>query len=344
MIQDFNIDVLAADDDGMNIFHHIVDKSANRQLPAIISATSHMQRVQLLNQHSFDMMLDYPDLSVTPIHAAVLLNNVDAVQQMLASIVVQQPGDTVACHAADVLATVNNPSSGTSETPLMLAVSSAMAQHLTSFGADAEYRDIRGNTALVSACFNGAHDVARELLALGCDKYVYNFDGNTALHAAATSGSIACINLLQDALLMPPVSGMTSIHSTNTAGDTILMATCRADQPHLLFYMISQSSIDYSPLINVGDLDGFTPLMVAVISGSIECVDVLLACGANVKARNNSGMTALDILYQMESTAYMVHNSTTLKSVLKDAERQANCVNIRQGDLITVDLSDDIVY
>lgn len=54
------------------------------------------------------------------------------------------------------------------------------------------------------------------------------------------------------------------------------------------------------PDVNLKDADGMTPLMMATLTSgpSVPVVKLLLSAGADAKAQNNEGDTALTLLYK----------------------------------------------
>ena len=60
-------------------------------------------------------------------------------------------------------------------------------------------------------------------------------------------------------------------------------------------YIIEKSPSPCSCYVKQGNKEGYTPLHFAVMSGSKECVELLLAEGADYSERNVDNETSLDI-------------------------------------------------
>jgi len=70
------------------------------------------------------------------------------------------------------------------------------------------------------------------------------------------------------------------IHSAVYRGHTLLVA-----------YLLKQKGV----LLNEVNVDGYTPLMIAVERGHSDIVDLLLAAGADPRQKNQDGLSALDV-------------------------------------------------
>lgn len=108
-------------------------------------------------------------------------------------------------------------------TPLMLAAqqgSCDMVQLLVDAGAQVEFQDKSGRTALSHAVLNGQTRVCAQLLRLGCSHNRTDSQGNTLVHYAAAYGWLSCLKVLLDAGAAP--------HKANEAKATpILVAFLR---------------------------------------------------------------------------------------------------------------------
>ena len=75
------------------------------------------------------------------------------------------------------------------------------AEALIDLGADLNYRDHDGDTALNNAVHNGADDVMQLLLARGATYNSWTSNGNSILHEAALAGGLRTLDILQQASL-----------------------------------------------------------------------------------------------------------------------------------------------
>lgn len=109
--------------------------------------------------------------------------------------------------------------------------------------------------------------------------------GDTALHIAARGGHLAVVNVLLDA--------GAEVDALNEMGWTPLF--CAAYNPELDcgFAPIVKRLIDAGANVNHRIHFGLTPLMLAAGGGEAAVCEVLLEAGAEVKAVNEAGRTAL---------------------------------------------------
>ncbi|MCA9290387.1 MAG: ankyrin repeat domain-containing protein [Phycisphaerales bacterium] len=122
-------------------------------------------------------------------------------------------------------------------------------------GVDARTRDPNGRTPLHSICWNMESDDVEQIIR--------------ALVAAGAE-----VNAVDD-------SGTTAMHEA-VQGDLPNPTAVRA---------LLESGAHADP----ADLDGITPLMLAAMSGDVECIRLLLAAGADPLARNAEGRSAIDV-------------------------------------------------
>lgn len=93
-----------------------------------------------------------------------------------------------------------------------------------------------------------------------------------------------------------------NLHIENNSNLTSLHFAAQGDQPRVLHYLIRNGSGRF--LIDQTDLNGYTPLHWACLSGSYQSVRYLLANGANVNRVTTSEKTTtiLLCLKNMEET------------------------------------------
>jgi ankyrin repeat protein len=78
------------------------------------------------------------------------------------------------------------------------------------------------------------------------------------------------------------------IDTPDIFGDTPLLWAVTLEEDEFV-----QSRRDFKANVNLADIRGFTPLMMAAVRGLPSCVDLLVHAGANLHAVNPIGMTAL---------------------------------------------------
>jgi ankyrin repeat protein len=156
-----------------------------------------------------------------------------------------------------------------------------------------------GDTTLIEAAQSGDVEIMRLLIESGAN--VNCIDprvGETPLHSAAVSDNVEAVRLLLAKGANPnaAVKKMTrviggSILDMGIGKQTPLMLAAPTGSPELI-----RALIDAGANVNAQDIQGMSPLMLAVASEDqdLAVVRVLLQSGANVNARSGRGETALD--------------------------------------------------
>lgn len=78
------------------------------------------------------------------------------------------------------------------------------------------------------------------------------------------------------------------IDTPDIFGDTPLLWAVTLEEDEFV-----QSRRDFKANVNLADIRGFTPLMMAAVRGLPSCIDLLVRAGANLHAVNPVGMAAL---------------------------------------------------
>ncbi len=141
-----------------------------------------------------------------------------------------------------------------------------------------EFRDNRGWTPLMAACFNGWDETVTMLIHHDADVNAIDLGGNTALHWAAFSGHIPCLNLL--------ISRQAKINAGNNFDWTPLMQATARNHGEMVARLI-ECGAD----LDKADNDGYTALHKAVASGNEQIARLLLQNGADKKRPTDDGDT-----------------------------------------------------
>uniref|UniRef100_A0A671EXX4 Retinoic acid induced 14 n=2 Tax=Rhinolophus ferrumequinum TaxID=59479 RepID=A0A671EXX4_RHIFE len=164
---------------------------------------------------------------------------------------------------------------------LLQAVENGDAEKVASLlgkkGASATKQDSEGKTAFHLAATKGHVECLRVMVTHGVDVTAQDTAGHSALHLAAKNNHHECVRkLLQSKCPAESIdsSGKTALHMQGCL--QAVQALCEHKSP-----------------INLKDLDGNIPLLLAVQSGHSEVCHFLLDHGADVNSRDKNGRTAL---------------------------------------------------
>lgn len=188
-------------------------------------------------------------------------------------------------------------------TPLMNAVTRShpeIAAFMLSKGADANARDNNGTTALMRAANNGSTQLIGMLLESGADVDDQSGTGSTALHFAVQFSHYAAANVLLD--------HGADVNHKDDSGDAVLVKVVdnfsRRVVPTLLKKPILESEDEDFRLvkrllalgadINAQNNKKWSPIMVAAESAPASAVDFLVKRGADLNARDDLGLRAID--------------------------------------------------
>jgi ankyrin repeat protein len=198
-------------------------------------------------------------------------------------------------HGADI-----NVRTQQGQTPLMVAArrngNADLVRLLLEKGADTK---TPGDTTLIPAAQSGDVDIMRLLIENGANvNCVSPRIGETPLYHAAASGNVAAVRLLV-AKGANPNAGLKNL--TRVLGGATMDIGISKQTP-LMWAAPTGSAdliralIDAGANVNAQDIQGMSPLMLAVASENqdLAVARVLLQSGANVNARSGRGETALD--------------------------------------------------
>ncbi|MBV2169103.1 MAG: ankyrin repeat domain-containing protein [Bdellovibrio sp.] len=149
---------------------------------------------------------------------------------------------------------------------------------------DLNAQDETGMTPLMSAALGGNVDMVKKLLAKKVKLELKNQVGDTALAVALTNDQLDSAKVLINA------GANVDLIVAGENKDTLLMraASNNADITALILKK-------NKGLINKTNKLGETALMQSVRFGNNDSVKMLLKAGADVKAKNKEGLSALDI-------------------------------------------------
>ena len=225
-------------------------------------------------------------------------------------------------------ADVNARRSITQSTPLHYAAHNGhlnTVQALVQYGADTTLEhsslearlEYRRETAL-HAALRGLHeDVAIHLIQYGSPLLTIDVYSQTPLHIACTDGSPKLVEaLIKGGKYKGQLTAMLEATTNNLSRplhNAILAATHDSAA-------VMHSLLDAGANINVGDIGGSTPLMLAAFYGRIDPMMLLITRLADRGARNDDGQDYIDILRSEHPLLYYEINGK-LNALLEPGER-----------------------
>uniref|UniRef100_A0A2K6SIE8 Retinoic acid induced 14 n=1 Tax=Saimiri boliviensis boliviensis TaxID=39432 RepID=A0A2K6SIE8_SAIBB len=161
-----------------------------------------------------------------------------------------------------------------------------VASLLSKKGASATKHDSEGKTAFHLAAAKGHVECLRVMVTHGVDVTAQDTTGHSALHLAAKNSHHECIRKLLQVRITVIGCGVSIFLPPAAQG--CLQAV--------------QILCEHKSPINLKDLDGNIPLLLAVQNGHSEICHFLLDHGADVNSRNKSGRTALMLACEIGSS------------------------------------------
>ncbi|KAJ3693363.1 hypothetical protein LUZ60_008843 [Juncus effusus] len=151
-------------------------------------------------------------------------------------------------------------------------------------GMDMNLRNYRGQTALMQACLYGHWKVVQTLILFKANIYKKDYlSGGTALHFAALNGRSRCVRLLV-ADFVPSISEFYDLMRTKSQKDILSNKSDSLDEVAL------------SKIINKKADGGITALHLAALNGHVECVQLLLDLGADLKEVTINDGSTIDLI------------------------------------------------
>ena len=194
-------------------------------------------------------------------------------------------------------------------TPVMRAASAGRADMVTllvASGADVSAQTKGGVTPLMMASLGGYVDAMRPLIAAKADANAKDNQGRTALMAAASSGEATAVEALLTAgadVRAEDASSETAMTYAAAEGHAAAVTAlqkrgARAGETELILASGRCNAAVVRALLSSGmsvetPAAGTSPLIVAAGGNCADVVDLLIARGANLNAKNNDGWTPL---------------------------------------------------
>jgi ankyrin repeat protein len=237
-------------------------------------------------------------------------------------------------------------------TPLMFASANGDTDIISVLAplSNVNSADVYRNTALIYAVVNSRNDVIDILLYYGADINASDDIDNTPLMLATHGGSIDTVKTLLKGnpdLNAMDLNGYTAMTIAAEKGytDIVMVLLQKGADPNIrdndgntaLFYASEKGNLDIVKIlipfvrVNARNDKGMTALMVAALNSKKEVVKLLLANDAEVNARDNDGMTAMDNAVGHKEITEILENAISMLNMrfissaqignLKDTQR-----------------------
>ena len=179
---------------------------------------------------------------------------------------------------------------------------------LINMGADINYKNDLGMTAMMRASHMNNGDVVDFLISNGADIDAQDKDGFTALAVAVRYDSVSVAKILLDK------GAKLDVKINNNKGKTLLITAAEWAAPEIVDMLIK-----YGEKVNVADDEGNTALMFASKRGSPTIIKTLVMNKADVYKKNKSGETAIDLAYDDNIKWVIIEEVTNRNKLSKDA-------------------------
>ena len=183
--------------------------------------------------------------------------------------------------------------------------------------ANINRQDAFGRVPVMAAARHGHTEVVQFLLEKGADARVVSSEGKTAVQYAQENNHIETINVLQNT---GTDLGFAFAEKENLQQNTIsaedkckfLLDICESKKDLHRLTELLDTNID----IDFKNVNGQTGLLLAVLRGHIEVVNILLSRNANINVKDNYGTTALVHAVQtgsMDLTGKLIESGADLE-------------------------------
>ncbi|XP_033746672.1 ankyrin repeat domain-containing protein 26-like isoform X15 [Pecten maximus] len=160
---------------------------------------------------------------------------------------------------------------------------SGVVQELLEWHAKTNVGDNDSKTPLIKAVECNREECVMLLLEHRGDVDAIDRDGDASLHIAVRNGYTNIVKVL--------LRNGATIDKKNKEGCTPLHISCKGKKPEIIRILLFDSKAS----VDVSDVNGRTPLMLASYDGSVTAVQLLLQCNANTMIKDTKGFTAEDI-------------------------------------------------
>ncbi|CAH1783527.1 unnamed protein product [Owenia fusiformis] len=244
--------------------------------------TQYRYRLQLKNNHGGSEMSPMVAVSTTKepltgdhLHRAVNLRTLDQLENIL------DTGDVV----IDVPDKYGN-------CPLMNAASKGyidVMDVLIARGADVNWKNDSGKTALMMACYTGKLESVERLRQAGASYDITDKAGCAAIHSAIDGKNSELIEWILD--------DGADVNTKELSTKWTPLLRCASVNGNV---NVASTLIKQGAELDIKDADGKTALMIAVVNGHQPLVELLLSKNADVQAKNEFGKTVIEMAHSMD--------------------------------------------
>lgn len=157
-----------------------------------------------------------------------------------------------------------------------------LARELINYGADIEYQDSAGLTALSWSVMRKKNKLTEYLLSVNANTNTLDNRSISPLMYAVGMGNVKIVEMLVNN------HAQLNTRSPHSRMTPLLIAVENNDTD------ITLKLLELNADVNGANDYGYTPLMAAAEAGHIEILHILISNGAKIKAQNSKGMMALN--------------------------------------------------
>jgi len=196
-------------------------------------------------------------------------------------------------------------------------------------GADLSCTDVQGRTALHLALANGESAIVEALVANNARFEAKDTRGLTPVHVAASVGDFTAMRSMIRAgarCNMPDRRGQTAVHTCVESGSLDVLAVLLKEAKHAA--------------LDLKDVDGLTPLLLAVHLGHHSQAGLLLRRGADATVTTPDGLSALHLatkMANMECIRALVNANKESFFLFDEHGRTATHLAATEGNSVVLD-------
>ncbi len=188
--------------------------------------------------------------------------------------------------------------------PLVLIAKTGMFTNLikllVTYGANIDFQDENGETALMHAAKIGEKEIVNILISLKADVNILDNQGFTAL-----TNTLVCNNNLDIANILISHGADTNIVKEGFPSTLIVIADSEVNLYNQVEFLLNnRANIDFQ------DVDGNTALIYAVQQNLEDIVQLLVTYNANINLTNEEGLSAIDFALNNQNIINIIEKNS----------------------------------